>query len=283
MQHLEAPFLVVGAGPVGMMGAILLGRRGRRCLVVERRAEPQPAPAAHVVNARTFEICRQAGIDMAAIAHAAKDPADAGHVRFVTRLDGTEIGRLPFEQQGDACLRHTPTPLRNLSQPRFERILADAIGKLPDAELRYGHQWEESHQDESGVTSRVRDLAKGETLEVRSRYLIAADGAGSRVRKSLGIEMDGPPRLRSFLMIHVAADLRPIVRDRPGVLYWIMDPEAGASSWPTTSTASGSTCTTSTRTGSRRPTTTTRAAAPWCSAPSGRTSRCASCTAAPGT
>ena len=63
-------------------------------------------------------------------------------------------------------------------------------------------------QDEEGVTSRVRDLATGEVYEIRSRYLIACDGAGSRIRKSLDIEMVGPQKIQSFVMIHFAANLR---------------------------------------------------------------------------
>ena len=226
MSRMDVPFLVVGGGPVGMIEAILLAKQGRECLVVERRSGPQTAPAAHVVSARTFEICRQAGLDMQAIDAACKDPADAGYVRFVTRLSGEEIGALPFERQGDECLRYTPTPLRNLSQHRFEPILADAVGKLPSVDLRYRWQWEQSEQDADGVTSIVRDLDSGDAHEIRSRYVIAADGAGSRVRGSLGIEMQGPPRIQSFLMIHFGANLREMVRDRPGVLYFVMDPEA---------------------------------------------------------
>jgi 2-polyprenyl-6-methoxyphenol hydroxylase-like FAD-dependent oxidoreductase len=224
---MDVPFLIVGAGPVGMIEGVLLSKLGRECLVVERRQGPRTAPAAHVVNARTFEICRQAGLDMRAIDAACKDPADAGHVRFVTRLAGEEIGHLPFERQGDECLRYTPTPLRNLSQHRFEPILAETLRKLPGVDLRYGCQWEHSDQDESGVTSIVRDLASGETTEVRSRWVIAADGAGSRLRASLGIELQGPPRIQSFLMIHFGAALRELVRDRIGVLHFVMDPEAG--------------------------------------------------------
>jgi 2,4-dichlorophenol 6-monooxygenase len=227
MSRIDAPFVIVGAGPVGMIEAVLLANRGRECLVVERRAGPQTAPAAHVVNARTFEICRQAGLDMQAVDAICKDPADAGHVRFVTRLSGEEIGHLPFERQGEECLRYTPTPLRNLSQHRFEPILADALGKLPGVDLRYRWQWEHSEQDDDGVTSIVRDLESDESHEVRSRWVIAADGAGSRIRHSLGIEMQGPPHIQSFLMIHFAANLREMVRDRPGVLHFVIDPEAG--------------------------------------------------------
>ena len=161
MVRIDVPFLIVGAGPVGMIEAALLAKLGRDCLVVERRAGPQTAPAAHVVNARTFEICRQAGLDMQAIDAVCKDPADAGHVRFVTRSSGEEIGHLPFERQGDECLRYTPTPLRNLSQHRFEPLLAEALGKLSGVDLRYGWQWERSEQDEDGITSVVRDLEHG--------------------------------------------------------------------------------------------------------------------------
>jgi len=227
MDRIEVPYLVVGAGPVGMMAAILLARAGRQALVVERRLGVQAAPAAHVVNARTFEICRQAGLDMQAIARACKKPEDAGHVRFLTRLNGQEIASLPFERQGDECLDDTPTPLRNLSQHRFEPILAAAVAATEDVQIHYGHQWEGADQDAGGVRSRIRDLASDQCYEIRSRYLIAADGAGSRVRKQLGIEMEGPPRIESFLMIHFAASLRDFVRDRPGVLHWILDPEVG--------------------------------------------------------
>ena len=45
----------------------------------------------------------------------------------MTRLGGEVLGRLPYERQGDEVLAVTPTPLRNLSQHRFEPILLDAL------------------------------------------------------------------------------------------------------------------------------------------------------------
>ena len=129
-EPIEVPFLVVGAGPVGLTAARLLANAGHRCLVVERRPGPQSRPAAHVVNARTLEIFRQAGMDLAAIEAIAEDPAEAGHVNFVTTLGGDLIGRLPFERQGDECRELTPTPLRNISQHRLEPILAAEAEEL---------------------------------------------------------------------------------------------------------------------------------------------------------
>jgi 2,4-dichlorophenol 6-monooxygenase len=222
----EAPVLIVGAGPAGITAAILLARQGVRSLVVERNTSLGRAPAAHVVNARSFEIFRSAGVGMQAIAAVCKDPRDAGAVRWVATLDGEELGALPFERQGDEVLALTPTPLRNLSQHRLEPILYEHLGKQPHASIRLGAEWQSAAQDASGVTSRIRDVATGETVEVRSRWLLAADGAGSPVRRALGIEPIGPPRLASFLTIHFAANLRPLVGARPAVLYWVCDPSA---------------------------------------------------------
>jgi 2,4-dichlorophenol 6-monooxygenase len=226
IDRVEVPVLVVGAGPAGMMSALLLASSGVPCRVVERRTGPQRAPAAHVVNARSFEICRAAGLDMAALEAASARPADAGLVLWMTRLAGEELGRLPFEQQGDDVLDSTPTPLRNLSQHRFEPLLLERLRKEVGAEVCYGHEWEEAEQDAEGITSRVRDRKSGARYELRSRWLLAADGAGSRVRSWLGIQPLGPDRIQSFVMIHFAANLRPLVAERPGVIYWISDPEA---------------------------------------------------------
>ena len=223
----DVDILIVGAGPVGLLGGILASRHGLSALVIERRGGAQTSPAAHVVNARTYEICRQAGLDMDRIFAAGRDPADAGHVNFVTRLTGQLIGRLPFERQGDDCLDLTPTPLRNLSQHRFEPILVDELEASPGTELRYGHRWERADSHGDAVTSVVTDVEAGATYQVRSRYVVGCDGAGSSVRKMLGIEMHGPPLLQCYLMIHFAAGLRSLVSDRPGVLHFVLDPAAG--------------------------------------------------------
>jgi len=226
MTHSDTPVLVVGAGPVGMTAALLLSRLGIPSRIIERRAAPQSAPAAHVVNARTFEIFRAAGVDMQAIAAACRDPADAGQVLWVTTLAGQELGRLPYERQGDDALAYTPTPLRNLSQHRLELLLLDHLRGCANIDLAYGHEWEHAEQDRAGVTSRIRDHVGGTVYEVSSRWLIAADGAASPVRKLLGIEPIGPDRLQSFVMIHFEANLRQLVGHRPAVLYWTTAPEA---------------------------------------------------------
>jgi 2,4-dichlorophenol 6-monooxygenase len=229
MTRVEVPVLVVGGGPVGMMAAILLARQGIASRVVERRPGPHRAPQAHVVNPRTLEICRAAGIDVERLRRLATPRADGSQVVWMTSLAGDELGRLPYERQGDDCLADTPTPLLNLSQHLFEPVLLERLRAEPLAEMHYGHQCHGVEADADGVTAEVEDLASGTRHEVRSRFVIAADGAGSRIRRALGIEMIGPDRLQSFIMIHFEADLRALVATRPAILYWTVDPEcAGA-------------------------------------------------------
>lgn len=224
----DVDVLIVGAGPVGLTAALLLERLGRSVLVVERRDGPLRAPAAHAINARTFEIWRQIGLDVDAIRAEAQDPADAGMVHWVRKLGGEVIASLPYERQGDDQLAITPTPLRNLSQHRLEPMLVEALAAA-GVPVRYGHQWESVDLASEATIEGVTSFVQGPEgpITVASRWLLACDGASSPVRRQLGITPEGPHRIQSFVMVHLAADLRTLVGYRPGVLFWICDAASG--------------------------------------------------------
>ncbi len=212
--------VIVGAGPTGLTAAHLCARLGLSAVVLERRDGPQRSPAAHVINARSFEIWRQAGVDMERLLASAQSPHEAGRAQWVTRLGGEVIGTLPFERQGDDMLAITPTPLRNLSQHRLEPLLLDG---LPD--VRYEHRWVGAQQHEDHV---IVEVESPEGLSVlRTSYLLAADGAGSRVRSWLGIEPIGPASIQSFVMVHLAADLSELTAPSLAVLHFVVDPASG--------------------------------------------------------
>ena len=200
----ETDALIVGAGPVGLSMAMLLKKQGLSVRVVERREGPQRAPAAHVLNARTFEIWRQCGLDVDRIRAAAQSPVDAGRVFWVDKLGGNVFGSLQYEQQGDDQLANTPTPLRNLSQHILEPMLLEEAQRAGIV-VEYGVEWTPSMADDA-------------------TWLIGCDGASSAVRRSVGIEMIGPDNLQRFHMIHFRADLSSMIQNSRGVLYWLCDP-----------------------------------------------------------
>ena len=68
--------VIVGAGPSGLTASHLCRQLGVSCVVLEQREGPQRSPAAHAVNARSFEIWRQAGVDMTGILAATASPDD---------------------------------------------------------------------------------------------------------------------------------------------------------------------------------------------------------------
>ena len=70
----------------------------------------------------------------------------------------------------------------------------------------------------------LEDVRTGERTRTTTRYVIGADGAGSVVRRELGVEMVGDSASQAFITIHFTANLRDVAGDRPAILYWIMQP-----------------------------------------------------------
>ncbi|MEZ5557117.1 MAG: FAD-dependent monooxygenase [Pseudomonadales bacterium] len=216
--------LVVGAGPVGQLAALLLSYHGVGSMLIDKRLRTLSAPKAHAINARTLEICDSIGVSAERLRKLGASANEGGEVRFVGTLTGPEFGCLPYERQDEGAFDATPYPLSNIPQPVFEEELIANIRTHPDIDLRRGVECTELRDLGDRVEATLVTLASGETCAQSFDYVIAADGAGSTIRDSLGIEMEGPEALASYLMIHFSADLRPLTQGRRGVLYFLFQP-----------------------------------------------------------
>src|SRR3546814_213180 len=155
------PVLIVGAGPVGQLTALLLSRHGIASRLIDRRDRPSTAPKAHAVNPRTLEICESVGVPAARLREMGAPADDAGWVRFVGTLSGPDFGHLPYERQGEDALADTPFPLTNIAQPKFEAALAEAIARNPRIEMMRGFACTAIAEGPYGVSAELKDVSSG--------------------------------------------------------------------------------------------------------------------------
>jgi FAD-dependent monooxygenase len=74
----------------------------------------------------------------------------------------------------------------------FEAWLKPHIQKSPLIDSHFGMKFLDLTENDDGVECELVDNS-GETHVIQARYVVACDGGGSRVRKSLGIELTGGP------------------------------------------------------------------------------------------
>ncbi len=190
-QDLDTDVVIVGAGPVGLALALELGTRGVACTVIERRDGSLTVPRMSQVSTRNMEYCRRWGIadEVKAAVWPSTHPMD---FVYLTSLRGEEIARLEvssYAKRGE--LDYSPEGPCHCPQIYFDPILARRAKTLASVTMRYDTQLEEFRQDDDGVTATITDLLSGRGEELRGAYMVACDGAGSRVRTALGIELDG--------------------------------------------------------------------------------------------
>ncbi len=173
--------LVAGAGPTGLTLACDLVRRGVRVRIVDAAEGGFPGSRAKGVQPRTLEVFDDLGVLSDIVAHATTYPMLGIHLGPVT-VPKTMIRRhghredVPYadtlliaQYDTDACLR---------------RRLQELGG-----EVEYRTRLIAYQDDEDGIVATVE--GPGGAHEIRSRFLVGADGGASAVRKQAEIEFVG--------------------------------------------------------------------------------------------
>lgn len=224
----QAPVVIVGTGPTGLALAIELGTRNVPCIVLEREERRGYAPRAKMTNVRTREIMRRWGI-ADALAQASPFGVDyPSDIHFVTRLDGHVLAR--FERIANS----DPTPDGRYSehaqwipQYKLEAVLMAKARQLASVEFRFATEFVDLAQDEDGINVQVRHHPSGALETIRASFLVGADGPRSSVREVIGSRMVGTYGLsRNYNVIFRAPGLAAAHPHGPGIMYWLINPEA---------------------------------------------------------
>ncbi|MEC3974485.1 FAD-dependent oxidoreductase [Amycolatopsis sp. H20-H5] len=236
MSSPQVDVVVVGAGPVGLSTALQLGRAGIRTLVVERHDGLAHHPKAVGVHARTMELFRQFGI-ADAVRRVGLPPERTLGIAWLTRMNGIELGTIFLaEDAGKFAEFSAQSPEAPLFAPqhRVEPVLCAATTESPQVELRMRTTVTEIVQgpDTAEVVLVTED---GGTETIRTRYVVAADGARSRIRERHGFgDVAGEPYGES-VNVYFRADLDGVVAGRPYLLWWIANRDVQGTFWPTDS------------------------------------------------
>jgi putative polyketide hydroxylase len=221
----RVPVVIAGAGPAGLVAAVTLARNGVGSLLVERNPGLSPLPRATAVSTRTMELLRSWGLEEEVRAGQLElSSTGAWAAETLASPEGmvVPLGIADLEQVAAA----SPTTPAAVPQDHLEPVLLRHLETLGLAEIRFGAELTALDQDADGVTVMLRERAGGAERTVRAGYLVGADGAHSRVRRLLGVAMDGPDHLHEELTVLFEAPLAEVVGDRRHGIYFIQHPEA---------------------------------------------------------
>ncbi|RZU19634.1 2-polyprenyl-6-methoxyphenol hydroxylase-like FAD-dependent oxidoreductase [Kribbella rubisoli] len=202
---MDAEVVIAGAGPNGLMLAIELRLAGVQPLVLERLPEPNSTPRANGLVGQVVRMLDRRGL-YARLAGTPGPPQPQAAYIFGAM-------ELPLAELEDNPVYLLPVP-----QVRVEAVLRERALEL-GAEIRPGHELSGLSQDADSVTVQV--TGPDGVYELRTRYLVGADGGHSLTRKLAGIDFPGVTNDRT--VSRTASALVPPE---------LVDPETGALTIP---------------------------------------------------
>ncbi len=201
------PVVIVGAGPVGLVMALDLAAKGRRCVVVDRRTQLSDGSRAICWSKRTLEIMGRLGL------------ADDLVARGVTWQTGKVFHRdrevYAFDLLPESG--HQRPAFINLQQFYFEAACLAAAARSDLIDLRWAN--EITALEVRGDGARLAIATPEGPYAITCDWLIAADGARSTVRQSLGLGFLGQTFDDQFLICDIKMTM-----ERPTERWFWFDP-----------------------------------------------------------
>ena len=201
------PVAIIGAGPVGMVAALELARHGQRSLLIDAKDTFNDGSRAICIARASYHILDRIG---------ALDPFLEKSLPWTTGrsfFQGRQILEFTMPDGPDDRFR----PMYNLQQQYIEKFLWDAVAREPLIESRWQTRLEGIETQPDGATLTLTDPHGPYTQP--ARWVLAADGARSSVRRMLGLRLKG----ENYEGRYVIADIR-MAHDYPTIRRALFDP-----------------------------------------------------------
>ncbi len=168
---------IVGAGPAGVMLALLLARQGIQVRLLESQHDFERAFRGDSIYPTVLEVLDSLGLNekLQALPH-----ARAQTIRLMTEHGAIDVGHL-------ARLRGRFGYVMIVPQSRFLEFMIEQAKRYPNFRLELGARVEGLLEEDDQVCG-VRYRQMGVNHELRADLTIGCDGRGSRVRALSGLE-----------------------------------------------------------------------------------------------
>ena len=197
MSDEKRRILIAGGGPVGLLCAWLLGRRGLPVRLFDNNNGLQADPRAATTHPATLDLLSEDGLahDMARVGLVAPifQFWDRPGQQMVAQFDHTVLKndtRHPFVVQCE--------------QFKTARLLLERLRAYPNVEVLFDHEVIDVSQTSNAVTVQVRGPSG--MASHSGSYLIGADGGRSTVRRRSGIKFEGFTWPERFIVLTTPYD-----------------------------------------------------------------------------
>jgi len=181
--------MIIGAGPVGLLLANLLGARGVHTVVCDQRSSPLNSSMAIGVTPPSLEILKPLGLDTVLLA--AGVPVRHAEVHESRAC----LGRLDF-----AGIASDYPFFLSIPQAQTTEILRSNLDKFPCVTVEDGVEFTGLAQAPESVRVALRGVANQIGFESRVRFLVGGDGHRSLVRAAAGLTVREKIYPQRFIM-----------------------------------------------------------------------------------
>lgn len=198
MKH-DYEVVIIGAGPVGMALAAMLGRVDVKVLIVDRLDAIQTDPRAIALDNEALRILEMCGLSLDEL-----DLVRIPAVNYWSPIFG-QFGRMNTVESID-----TLPPLVTFFQPALEAALEAEAHGATSVEVLRGVQASVIENLDDGARVRVCHVNDGTERDLNARFVVACDGASSPTRQSLGIEFSGVSYAQDWLIVDALSVPEPV-------------------------------------------------------------------------